>query len=121
MAAMAAAAGKDIYCETPTAVTVGESQAVLGAVRRYGRIYQAGTQQRSEYGGKFRLACEFVRSGRIGKLLSIFAYLDGGAVFWPKRFGPAQPIPPDLDWDLYLGPAPWLPYDGNTGAHRFDI
>src|SRR5262245_23556210 len=61
MAVMSAQAGKDIYCEKPTAVTIRESQAVLSAVRRYARIYQAGTQQRSEYGGKFRLACEMVR------------------------------------------------------------
>ena len=121
MAAMAAAAGKDIYCEKPTAVTVRESQAMLAAVRRYGRVYQAGTQQRSEYDGKFRRACEFVRSGRIGKLQAIYAYRDGGAVFWPQRFGPAKPVPDGLDWDLYLGPAPWLPYDGNVSAHRFDI
>ena len=121
MAAMAAAAGKDIYCEKPTAVTVSESQAMLAAVRRYGRVYQAGTQQRSEYDGKFRRACEFVRSGRIGKLHAIYAYRDGGAIFWPKRFGAAKPVPKDLDWDLYLGPAPWIPYDGNTGAHRYDI
>ena len=121
MAAMAAEAGKDIYCEKPTAVTVRESQAMLAAVRRYGRVYQAGTQQRSEYEGKFRRACEFVRSGRIGKLQAIYAYRDGGAIFWPQRFGLAKPVPTDLDWDLYLGPAPWIPYDGDTGAHRYDI
>jgi hypothetical protein len=121
MAAMAAEAGKDIYCEKPTAVTIQESQGVLSAVRRYGRVYQAGTQQRSEYGGKFRQACEFIRSGRIGKLQSIYAYRDGGAIAWPKRFGPSQPIPEGFDWDLYLGPAPWLPFDGLAGPHRFDI
>ena len=121
MAVMAAAAGKDIYCEKPSATTIREGQAMLAAVRRYGRVYQAGTQQRCEYGGKFRQACEFVRSGRIGRLKEIYAYRDGGAIFWPRRFGPAQPIPADLDWDLYLGPAPMLPYDGNAGAHRFDI
>ncbi|MCX7047553.1 MAG: Gfo/Idh/MocA family oxidoreductase [Candidatus Sumerlaeota bacterium] len=121
MAIMAATAGKDIYCEKPTAVTIQESQGVLAAVRRYGRVYQAGTQQRSEYGGKFRRACEFVRSGRIGRLKEIYAYREGGAIAWPTRFGPAKPIPDGLDWDLYLGPAPWLPYDGNAGAHRFDI
>lgn len=121
MAVMAAQAGKDIYCEKPTAVTVQESKVVLAAVRRYGRVYQAGTQQRSEYGGKFRLACELVRSGRIGKLQEIYAYRDGGGVFWPQRFGAGRPVPDGLDWDLYLGPAPFFPYDGNSGAHRFDI
>ena len=121
MAAMAAEAGKDIYCEKPTAVTVRESQAMQAAVRRYGRVYQAGTQQRSEYGGKFRMACEFIRSGRIGKLKEIYAYRDGGGIFWPKRFGPDKAAPADIDWDLYLGPAPWIPFDGNASAHRFDI
>jgi hypothetical protein len=121
MAVMAAQAGKDIYCEKPTAVTVREARAVMEAVRRYGRIYQAGTQQRSEYEGRFRVACELVRNGRIGRLQSIYAYREGGALAWPTRFGPARPIPEGLDWDLYLGPAPWLPYDGNVGSHRFDI
>ena len=121
MAVMAAKAGKDIYCEKPSAITVREGQAVLEAVRRYGRVYQAGTQQRSEYEGRFRIACEMVRNGRVGRLQSIYAYREGGAIAWPVRLGKAQPIPAELDWDLYLGPAPELPYDGNTGAHRFDI
>src|SRR5208337_2937449 len=106
MAVMAAAAGKDIYCEKPTATTIREAQAVLSAVRRYGRVYQAGTQQRSEYGGYFRQACEFVRSGRIGTLKEVYAYRDGGGIVWPSRFGAGQPVPADFDWDLYLGPAP---------------
>lgn len=121
MSIMAAKAGKDIYCEKPTAVTIQEGRAVMEAVKRYGRVYQAGTQQRSEYNSLFRRACEFVRSGRIGQLKEIYAYRDGGAIAWPTRFGPARPIPAGLEWDLYLGPAPWLPFDGNTGAHRFDI
>jgi hypothetical protein len=121
MAVMAVEAGKDVYCEKPSAVTLRESAAVLSAVRRYGRVYQAGTQQRSEYGGKFRMACEFVRSGRIGTLKEIYAWRDGGGVFWPKRFGPEKAAPADFDWDLYLGPAPMIPYDGITGPHRFDI
>jgi predicted dehydrogenase len=121
MSVMAAQAGKDIYCEKPTACTIRESQAVLHAVRRYGRVYQAGTQQRSEYNGYFRRACEYVRSGRLGQLKEIYAYRDGGAIAWGAKFGPAKPVPEALDWDLYLGPAPWAPYDGNTGAHRYDI
>lgn len=122
MAVMAAAAGKDIYCEKPTAVTLQESQAVLAAVRRHGRVYQAGTQQRSEYGGKFRLACEFVRSGRLGQLREVYCHRDGGAIAWPQTpRAAALPVPRDLDWNLYLGPAPLLPYDGNAAAHRFDV
>jgi predicted dehydrogenase len=121
MAVMAAEAGKDIYCEKPSAICIAESQAMLAAVRRYGRVYQAGTQQRSEYGGNFRKAAEFVRSGRIGKLQEVYAYRDGGAIRWPALFGASQPVPAGLDWDLWLGPMPWFPYDGNIGAHRFDI
>jgi len=121
MAMMAAQAGKDVYCEKPTACTVRESQALRDTVLRYGRVYQAGTQQRSEYNGKFRRACEFVRSGRIGKLKEIYAYRDGGGIFWGKKFGPERPIPDGIDWDLYLGPAPWVPYDGVLSSHRYDI
>ncbi len=121
MSCMAAAAGKDIYCEEPTAVTICESQAVRDAVRRYARVYQGGTQQRSEYSGKFRQASEFIRSGRTGKLKEVYAYRDGGSLAWPDHFPQAQAVPADLDWDLFLGPAPAFPYDGNTGAHRFDL
>jgi hypothetical protein len=121
MSVMAAQAGKDMYCEKPSAVTIAEAQDVRAAVLRYGRVYQAGTQQRSEYGGKFRAACEFVRSGRIGKLREIYAYREGGAVSWPTRFGPAKPVPDGFDWDLFLGPAPWFPYDGVIDGRRFDI
>ncbi|MGI8907227.1 MAG: Gfo/Idh/MocA family oxidoreductase [Candidatus Sumerlaeaceae bacterium] len=121
MSILAARAGKDVYCEKPTACTVRESKVLQDTVQRYGRIYQAGTQQRSEYSGYFRRTCEFVRSGRIGKLKEVYAYRDGGAIAWPQRFGKAEPIPDNVDWDLYLGPAPELPYDGNLSSHRFDI
>jgi hypothetical protein len=123
MTVMAVAAGKDVYCEKPTAVTLQESRAMCDAVRRYGRVFQAGTQQRSEYGGKFRQACEFVRSGRIGKLEAIYGYRDGGGVFWPPRFeaGSGRPVPEGFDYDLFLGPAPQIPFNGNIGPHPFDI
>jgi len=115
---MAAEAGKDIYCEKPTAITIQESQAMRSAVRRYGRVFQAGTQQRSEYGGKFRIACEMVRSGRIGKLKEVYAYRPGGSFEW-HRFGQPKPVPDGLDWDLFLGPAPWAPYAGVAHGHMF--
>jgi len=119
MTTMAARAGKDVYCEKPTALTVSESRAVVETVRRYGRVFQAGTQQRSEYGGKYRLACELVRSGRIGQLKEVYAYERGGGYAWNKSFGPGKPNPDPKAWDLYLGPAPDQPYDGNFDAHRF--
>ena len=118
MAVAAAKAGKDIYCEKPTAITIREAQAIKEAVLRYARVYQAGTQQRSEYGGKFRRACELVRNGAIGKLKEVYACRPGGLVEW-KRFGAEKPVPPGLDWDLALGPAPWQPYAGVAHAHMF--
>jgi predicted dehydrogenase len=118
MTVMAAEAGKDIYCEKPTAITIRESQAMRAAVLRYGRVFQAGTQQRSEYGGKFRIACELVRAGRIGQLKEVYAYRPGGSFAW-HRFGPPKHVPDGLDWDLYLGPAPWAPYAGVAHGHMF--
>jgi predicted dehydrogenase len=119
MTIMAAKAGKDVYCEKPTALTIEESRAARAAIRRYGRVFQAGTQQRSEYGGKFRMACEYVRSGRIGQLKSIHSNIEGGGFRWVRTFGTGKPVPPSLDWELFLGPAPWSPFNGSTDAHMF--
>jgi predicted dehydrogenase len=120
MSIMAAKAGKDVYCEKPISLTIREGRAMADAVRRYGRVYQAGTQQRSCYGGKFRRACEYVRSGRIGRLKAVYAMLGGGG-FTPGP-GPGAkgvPVPDGIDWDLFLGPAPWTPYPGGLDAHMF--
>ena len=119
MAILAMEAGKDVYCEKPTACTVAEARAVADTARRYGRVYQGGTQQRSEYGGMYRLACELVRSGRIGKLKEVYAYIGGGGIRWSRHFGQGRPVPAGLDWDLYLGPAPWSPFTGRLNAHMF--
>jgi predicted dehydrogenase len=118
MTVMAAQAGKDMYCEKPTAITIRESQTMLQTVRRYGRVFQGGTQQRSEYGAKFRRACELVRTGRIGKLKEVYAFRPGGSFAW-HHFGNPKPVPNGLDWDLALGPAPWRPYEGTVHAHMF--
>ena len=116
MAIMAMRAGKDVYCEKPTAITVREGRLMAETCRRFGRIYQAGTQQRSEYGGKFRIACELVRNGRIGRLKEVYAYRQPGA-FFPREWtsNEAKPLPEGLDWDLWLGPLPWRPYGGHAG------
>ena len=132
----AAKAGKDIYCEKPMSLTIREARAMVNAVRRYGVVFQTGSQQRSEYGGKFRFACEMVRSGRIGDLKCIHVNVWGPS--GPCTL-PAQPVPKGVDWDRWLGPAPQRPfhmkilrgwrsfrdYSGggmtDWGAHHFDI
>jgi hypothetical protein len=122
MAVMAMKAGKDVYCEKPIALTVGEAEAVVATARRYGRIYQAGTQQRTEYGGKFRTACELVRNERLGTLREIYAYRAPGVFFpqpWTSSTG--SPAPEGFDWDRWLGPLPWRPYVENTRATPSDL
>lgn len=116
LSVLAMRAGKDVYCEKPVAITVREGSAVVETSRRFGRIYQAGMQQRSEYDGKFRLACELVRNGRIGQLKEVYAYRLPGALF-PSAWTSDRsvPVPPGLDWDLWLGPLPWRPYGGEAG------
>jgi len=79
---------------------------LVRAVRRYGRVFQTGSQQRSS--GNFRFACELVRSGRIGKLTEIRVGIGGGPT---SGWEPDSDPPAGLDWDLYLGPAPWVPFN----------
>ena len=105
IAVRAAQAGKDIYCEKPLSLTIHEARAMVRAVRRYGRVFQTGSQQRSN--DQFRLACELVRSGRIGKVHTVHVNCGGPSV--PCHL-PAEPVPDYLDWDLWLGPAPLRPY-----------
>jgi len=103
---MACESGKDVYCEKPMALTIYEQQRMIQAARRYGRIVQIGTQQRSQ--SHIRHAVELVRSGRIGKVTLCRAWLGGGGGGgWPPN---GQP-PAELDWDLWLGPAPWVEYN----------
>ncbi len=110
MASRAAAAGKDMYCEKPLGVSVADSQAIRDAVRRYGCIFQTGTQQRS--GRNFRHACELARNGYLGKLHTLKVAAPGPR-YQRKYRGSLepQPVPEGLDWDMYLGPAPQRPYN----------
>lgn len=105
-AVKAAQAGKDIYCEKPLAYSIAEGKAMVQAVRRYGRIFQTGSQQRSDR--QFRFACELVRNGYIGELKEVKTNIAGTSV-WCNL--PAEPVPDYLDWDMWLGPAPWRPYN----------
>ncbi len=128
-------AGKDVYGEKPLTLTIDEGKRMVKTVRERKAIFQTGTQQRSD--NRFRLACELVRNGRIGKLQQISVFLPAGL-----RGGPfaSSPVPAGLNWDYWLGQAPkvdyvkerchttfryWLDYSGGTmtdwGAHHNDI
>ncbi|MCC6698126.1 MAG: Gfo/Idh/MocA family oxidoreductase [Candidatus Hydrogenedentes bacterium] len=101
----AAKAGKDIYCEKPLSHTIHEARAMVNAVRRYGRVFQTGSQQRSSR--EFRVACELVRNGRIGTVQTIHVNVGGPPT---DCYLPAEPTPEGLNWDMWLGPAPYRPY-----------
>lgn len=105
MAIDACRAGKDIYCEKPLSLTIGEAKKMVAAVRENGIVFQTGSMQRSMT--VFRKACEWVRSGRIGKVRYAVARIGGGPTC---DWEPPQPVPPELDWNAWLGPAPWSQY-----------
>ncbi len=107
-AIMAAKAGKDIYCEKPLTLTIDEGKAMVREIRRYGRVFQTGSQLRSESGVK--RACELVRNGRIGKLKQVNVNPGGWPMPQPAHVLPAEPTPDRLDWDMWLGQATWRPY-----------
>ncbi len=114
-------AGKDVYCEKPISLTIHQGRRLVETVQRYGRIFQTGTQYRSI--PTIRQVCEFVRAGGLGKVKSVFtlwAKLAGNLgvdSYAPLPFALApEPVPDGLDWDLWVGPAPWQPY--NRAYHR---
>ncbi|MDD4869452.1 MAG: Gfo/Idh/MocA family oxidoreductase [Kiritimatiellae bacterium] len=118
---MAMKAGKDVYCEKPSCFTMTQGQMVVETARRYGRVYQTGTQRLSEANHVF--AIEMAKTGRLGKIHTIYADIRyrGGARF---DWLPAEPEPPkdETDWDTWLGPCPWRPYNKvyvNHGWYNF--
>ena len=98
-------AGKDVYCEKPLTLTVAEGQKIVDVVRSTKRIVQVGTWQRSD--SRFRLACELVRAGRIGKVTHVTVVLGKNVVGGPFD---AKPVPSNLNWNQWQGPTPDVPY-----------
>jgi predicted dehydrogenase len=141
---LAARAKKDIYCEKPLTHNIAEGRRIVEEVARNQVIFQTGSQQRSEFGNRFRFAVELVRNGRIGKLNTIRIGVGGPSK--PCDL-PEQPVPEGTDWDFWQGPAPergynevlcpkgihkhfpaWRAYReygggqvADMGAHHFDI
>ena len=107
---LAAQAGKDVYCEKPCTRTIAQSLALAETFRRTGRVFQAGTQRRSL--PNFAFAIELARSGKLGKLHTLYAHPMGLRTV-SSGWLPAEPEPPkeEVDWDLYLGPAAWRPFN----------
>jgi len=119
MSVLAAKAGKDIYCEKPMSVTIAESRAVVQTVKRYGTVYQCGTQRRDV--DRFRFAVQLARSGKLGQLKELYAEKAPMKPEYQMRTLPPEPLPPveEMDWDMWLGPAPWRPYNHGYYARRF--
>lgn len=132
-------AGKDVYCEKPLTLTIDEGKQMVAAARANKRVVQTGSQQRSS--ANFRLACQLVRSGRIGKLKEVHVGIANSNHPFGKRSPVADSVPPSqLDYDFWIGPAPMRPYNvdrvhynfrffwdysggqmTNWGAHHIDI
>ena len=105
MATEAAKQGKDMYMEKPVGLSFAEAKVLRQTIHRYGRVFQFGTQQRS--GRNFRFACELALNGRIGKVRTIRVGVPAGE--FNQKF-PQRPVPPDLDYQAWLGPAQWSPF-----------
>jgi myo-inositol 2-dehydrogenase/D-chiro-inositol 1-dehydrogenase len=103
-------AGKDIYCQKPLSLTVVEGRAMSNVVKKYNRVFQTGSQQRSD--PHFRRACELVRNGRIGKVHTVRCGLPGGRPDFGKSadLKMPQPVPDGFDYQSWLGPAPQADY-----------
>jgi predicted dehydrogenase len=122
---MAMRAGKDVYCEKPACLTMAQGQMVVETARRYGRVYQTGAQRLSEAHHVF--AIEMARTGQLGQIHTAYAdirWRDGMRHDWL----PTQPEPPkdEVDWDAWLGPCPWRPYNegyvnGGGWYHFYDF
>jgi predicted dehydrogenase len=103
-------AGLDVYGEKPFTHSLAEGRALCDAIRRYGRVWQTGSWQRSV--DNFHRACELVRNGRIGKILRVEVGLPEGHHDFARTFGQwtIEPPPRELDYDFWIGPAPYIPY-----------
>jgi predicted dehydrogenase len=138
MTTMACEAGKDIYCEKPLGLTIGQQQAMIHAVRKHNRILQTGSHERSN--PIVRRACELVRDGHIGEVKRVVAHVGRHNKVGPGPGWQPMPVPDGLDYEMWLGPAPEAPYHEarclynfrfnydyaggqvtNFGAHSFDM
>ena len=114
---LAARAGKDIYAEKPLSLTIPEGRAMVQAVERSGVVCQIGSQQRSSI--EFQKTVEAVRNGLLGKITRVRVGLPGGAGANLQSPMAAQTVPPELDYERWLGPAPFAPYYKERCHYQF--
>jgi predicted dehydrogenase len=100
-------AGKDVYCEKPLTLTIDEGKLIEKVVKETGRVFQVGTMQRTECGLRFLQAIALVKHGRIGTVKKVTCGIGGMS---PSPVIPVTPVPEELDWEFWLGPAPEVPY-----------
>jgi predicted dehydrogenase len=106
-------AGKDVYAEKPMTLTIREGRLMVEAVRKYERVFQTGSQQRSHAANRF--GCELVRNGRLGKIHTVIGHNYPSP--WESAL-PAQPVPDGLDWDLWCGPVDVVPFNNDLFRPR---
>ena len=110
MAMHAAKAGKDMYCEKPVTKNISQSLILAETMRRTGRVFQAGTQRRNL--PHFAFACELARTGKLGKLKKVYAHPAGMQALMSGWLIPeTEPDKEVVDWNMYLGPAAWRPFN----------
>ena len=100
-------AGKDVYCEKPLTLTIAEGKLLEKVVKKTGRVFQVGTMQRTECGSRFLQAVALVQNGRIGTVKKVTCGINGMSA---SPVIPVIPVPEELDWEFWLGPAPKVPY-----------
>jgi predicted dehydrogenase len=110
-------AGKDVYCEKPLTLFVTEGRRMVQVARETNRIVQTGSQQRSD--NRFRQACELARNGKLGKLHTLVVGLPKPNYAAPEKRVPDSDPPSELNYDMWLGPAPWRPYNVNRVHYNF--
>ena len=117
MTVMAAEAGQDIFCQKPLTLPIAQGQQMINAVRQHGRILQTGSQYRSN--ARMRHVCELVRNGRIGQLQKMRVSIGYNNKTGPGPDWQPMPVPEGFDYDLWLGPAPQVPYHVKRCIYKF--
>ena len=117
MTIRAAAAGKDIYCEKPFSLTIGQGRAMVEAVKKYNRVLQTGSMERSN--PLTRYVCQLVRDGKIGQVKRVITNVGFNNKVGPGPGWKPMPVPEGFDYERWLGPAPKVPYHQDRCLYRF--